>query len=105
MLAAQGLTLNDCIQNSVQTVWYVDLEIGGEKIIQEPFYNGYGFTDVPINSAWRNALIQYLPQVYDYGFTYFLNGNDLTITNTTCTLRNMEKSVKLNVCIDISINC
>lgn len=105
MLAAQGLTLNDCIQSSVETNWYVDLEIGGQKIIQEPFYVGYGLTDVPTNQRWRNALIEYLPEVFDYGFTYFLNGNNLTITNMTCTPRNMNKSVKLNVCIDISINC
>jgi hypothetical protein len=105
MLTAQGLTLNDCVQNSVETRWYVDLEIAGEKLIVQPFYTGYGFTDVPSNLAWRNALIQYLPSIYDYGFTYFLNGNNLTITNMTCTPRNMNKSVKLNVCIDISISC
>jgi len=61
MLSQQGLTLNDCIQSSVQTVWYVDLMIG--------------------------------------------NGNNLTITNMTCTPTNLNKSVKLNVCMDIGINC
>jgi len=105
MLEAQVLTLNDCVQSSVETNWYVDLEIAGQKIIQQPFYTGYGFTDVPTNSNWRNALIQYLPAVYDYGFTYFLNGNNLSITNSTCTPRNMNETVKLNVCINISINC
>ena len=105
MLAAQGLTLNDCIQSSVQTTWYVDLIIGSTQIIKESFYTGYGFTDVPSNNLWRNSLIQYLPELYNYGFTYFLNGNNLTITNTTCTPQNLNKSVKLNVCIDISINC
>lgn len=105
MLAQESLTLNDCIQTSVETSWYVDLEIGGEKIISEPFYVGYGFTDVPTNSRWRNALIQFLPQLYNYGFTYFLNGNNLTITNMTCTQRNMSETVRLNVCMNISINC
>jgi len=105
MLAQQGLTLNDCIQSSVQTVWYVDLIIGDNQIIKKPFYTGYGFTDVPTNSNWRNALIQNLPSLYPFGFTYFLNGNNLTITNMTCTPTNLNKSVKLNVCMDISINC
>lgn len=105
MLAQQGLTLNDCIQSSVQTVWYVDLIIGNNQIIKKPFYTGYGFTDVPTNSNWRNALIQNLPSLYPFGFTYFLNGNNLTITNMTCTPTNLNKSVKLNVCMDISINC
>ena len=105
MLTAQGLTLNDCIQSSVETNWIVDLEIAGQKLIQQPFYTGYGLTDVPSNAAWRNSLIQNLPSIYDYGFTYFLNGNNLTITNMTCSPKNMNKSVKLNVCIDISISC
>ena len=105
MLAQQGLTLNDCIQSSIQTVWYVDLMIGNTQVIKQPFYTGYGLTDVPTNSNWRNALIQNLPLLFPYGFTYFLNGNNLTITNMTCTPMNLNKSVKLNVCMDIGINC
>jgi hypothetical protein len=105
MLAQSGLTLNDCIQNSVETNWYVDLRIGGDIIIQELYYTGYGLNDVPSNRAWRNALIQYLPQLYHFGFTYFLNGNVLTITNLTCTERNIEEILSLNSGINISINC
>jgi hypothetical protein len=105
MLAQSGLTLNDCIQNSVETNWYVDLRIGDEIIIQELYYTGYGLNDVPSNRAWRNALIQYLPQLYDYGFTYFLNGNVLTITNLTCTERNIGEILSLNSGINIGINC
>jgi hypothetical protein len=105
MLAQSGLTLNDCIQNSVQSTWYVDLRIGGDIIIQELFYVGYGLTDVPTNTMWRNALIQYLPQLYDYGFTFFLNGNILTITSLTCTERNIDETLSLNSGINISINC
>jgi hypothetical protein len=104
-LATQGLTLNDCVQNSTQTQWFVDLRIGGDIIIQEMFYSGYGYTDVPTNTMWRNALIQYLPNLYDYGYTYFLNGNLLTITSLTCEPRNLKDLVSLNTGINISINC
>jgi hypothetical protein len=105
MLAESGLTLNDCVQNSVESTWYVDLKIGDETIIHYFFYSGYGYTDVPTNSIWRNALIQSLPQIYNYGFTYFLNGNNLTITSLTCSERNKGELVSLNVGINISINC
>ena len=105
MLAQSGLTLIDCLTNSVQSSWYVDLRIGGDIIIQELFYVGYGLTDVPTNTMWRNALIQYLPQLYDYGFTFFLNGNVLTITSLTCTERNFNEVLSLNSGINISINC
>jgi hypothetical protein len=105
MLAQSGLTLNDCVQNSVESKWYVDLRIGGDIIIQEEYYTGYGLTDVPTNSDWRNALIEYLPQLYDYGFTFFLNGNLLTITSLTCTERNINETLSLSSGINISINC
>lgn len=105
MLTASGLTLNQCSQNSVLTDWYVDLVINGEQIIQELFYTGYGMGDVPTNTQWRNALINYLPQLYDYGYTYFLNGNTLTITNLTCSTENLAETISLNVGINININC
>jgi len=105
MLAQSGLTLNDCVQNSVESKWYVDLRIGGDIIIQEEYYTGYGLTDVPTNSDWRNALIEYLPQLYNYGFTFFLNGNLLTITSLTCTERNINETLSLSSGINISINC
>jgi hypothetical protein len=104
MLAQSGLTLNDCIQNSVQTSWFVDLRIDNQVIIKEEFYSGYGYTDVPTNTMWRNSLIESLPALYSYGFTYFLNGNTLTITSLSCG-DNRQETVSLNVGINISINC
>jgi hypothetical protein len=105
MLAESGLTLNDCIQNSVQTEWYVDLRVNNEILIDESFYYGYGYTDVPTNIMWRNALIEFLPMLYDYGFTYFLNGNTLTITSLACSDVAGTDVLTLNVGINISINC
>ena len=105
MLAQSGLTLNQCYENSVLTDWYVDLTINGEVIIKDSFYTGYGISDVPTNTQWRNALINYLPQLYNYGYTYYLNGNILTITNLSCLTQNIVDTVSLNVGINISINC
>ena len=105
MLSESGLTLNQCSQNSVQTEWYVDLRINNQILIQDSFYNGYGYNDVPTDSQWRNALIEYLPTLYDYGYTYFLNGNKLTITNLGCVSQNLQETVVLNVGINININC
>jgi hypothetical protein len=105
MLAQSGLTLNQCYENSVLTDWYVDLTINGEVIIKESFYTGYGISDVPTNTQWRNALINYLPELYNYGYTYYLNGNTLTITNLACLTQNIVDTVSLNVGINISINC
>ena len=105
MLASSGLTLSQCVQNSIQTEWYVDLKINGVDIIHELFYTGFGMNDVPTNLQWRNALISYLPILYDYGFTYFLNGNQLIIQSLTCTPRNIGETLCLDSGINISINC
>jgi len=104
-LSENSLSLNDCVQNSTKTDWYIDLRIGGYIIIQELFYVGYGFNDVPTNKLWRDSLIEYLPNLYDYGYTYFLNGNELTITSLTCITEDLQKITSLNVGINISINC
>jgi hypothetical protein len=104
-LASSGLTLNDCIETSIKTTWYLDLKIGNDQVILEQFYTGYGFEDVPTNTLWRNTLITYLPNLYTYGFTYTLNGNFLTITSLTLEPRNVGENVSLNVGIGLSINC
>ena len=91
--------------SSIYSKWYVDLKIGGEQIILSQFYTGYGQNDVPTTTQWRNGLITTLPQLYDYGFTYFLNGNFLTISSMTCEPRNQNESVVLSVGINIDINC
>ena len=105
MLSENGLTLNQCYQNSVQTEWYIDLRINNQILIQNTFYSGYGYTDVPTELQWRNSLIYYLPILYDYGYTYYLNGNNLTITNLGCNSENLQDTVFLNVGININIKC
>ena len=111
MLSQQGLTLNDCNQNSVLTEWYVDLVIDGQQIIKELFYTGYGILDVPTPNQWRFALLNYLPQLINYGYSYSFNsdnlvsGNILTITNLNCLNNTTISSVSLYVGINININC
>ena len=105
LLAANGLSSTQCVLDSIQTNWYVDLKIGTDVIIKEQFYTGYGQYDVPTNTQWKNALITYLPNLYNYGFTYFLNGNTLTITSLACGTNNLNEIVVLCAGINIDINC
>ena len=105
MLDQSGLTLNQCYSNSVLSNWYVDLKINGQQIIQELFYTGYGISDSPTPTQWRLALIEYLPQLIKYGYTYSLDGNTLTITNLSCLDNTITSSVSLDVGINININC
>ena len=99
------LPITQCVLSSIESKWYIDLRVGNDILIQEQFYTGYGNTDVPTNRLWRSSLISFLPMLYDFGFTYFLNGNVLTITSLTCEPRNLNETLSLNVGINIDINC
>jgi hypothetical protein len=105
LLVQNNLSSTQCIAESIESNWYVDLKIGTDTVIHQLFYTGYGSTDVPTNTQWRNALIATLPSLYDYGFTYFLNGNNLRITTLTCETKNLQEIISLNTGIMIDINC
>ena len=106
MLSQDELTLGDCFADSVSTQWFIDLKINDEQIIKVPFYNGNGIDDAPSEELWRLKLIEYLPELYNYGYTYNLSGQNLTISNMSC-LDGVEtlSDVVLNVGINIKINC
>jgi hypothetical protein len=104
-LSQQGLTLNDCIQTSITTVWSILLSVGSQNIISETFYNGYGINDVPTNTLYRDQLINLLPSLYNNGYSYSLNGNLLTINGLTLEPKNLGEIVSLQVGINLNINC
>ena len=83
----------------------MNLTIGNQVIINVPFYQGYGINDTPSAFLWRQTLIDNLNNLYQYGYTYTLNGNFLTITNLNCVLENSLQEVSLSVGINISLDC
>ena len=104
-LSQSGLTINDCILNSINSQWYLRLKIGNDIIINQYFYQGYGVNDAPTTYLWRTTLIDNLYKLFQYGFTYTLNANKLTITNLGCVTANLQETVSLEACINLSINC
>jgi hypothetical protein len=104
-LSESGLTLNDCITSTLQTQWIVEMKLGEEYLIYEPFYTGFGLNDVPSRSMWKNAVGEYLDNLYEYGLNYFVNGNILNVTNMDCVPKNLNSTLSLNVGINISISC
>ncbi len=104
-LLTEGLTLNDCILNSLKSTWYVDVRLSNQVLIQQQFYVGYGITDVPTNELWRVSLINSLPQLTNYSLGYTLDGNILTVYNLTMTPFNIGENFSVNVGINLEINC
>jgi hypothetical protein len=105
MLSSSGVSLTQCILDSVTTTWYIDLRIGNNILIQQPFFYGVGSNDIPTATDWRNALIQYLPQLYNYGYTFYINGNNISFVNLTSSPYYVNEELVLNTGINININC
>jgi hypothetical protein len=105
-LSQSGLTLNDCIINSVSSSWSILLKIGDDEILlSSAFYFGYGINDVPTNEDYRNALIDSLPYLYNFGYSGSLNGNLITISGITLKPKNLNELASLQVGINLSISC
>lgn len=83
-LLSNSYTYPEVNLNSILSEWYVDLKIGNQQIVLEKFYEGYGSTDAPTTNDWLNALNTYLTDLHSYGFNYYINNNQLTVSNTNC---------------------
>jgi hypothetical protein len=81
------------------------LTVGSQTIFSVFFYTGFGIADAPSAQLWRQTLIDNLYLLYQYGYTYTLNGNNLTITNLKTVSNNVVESVTLSVGINLSIDC
>jgi hypothetical protein len=99
----EGLEL--CDDNSINSEWFLTLTIGTTTIINVQFYTGLGINDAPTTLLWRQTLINNLYKLYQYGYTYTLNGNRLTITNLRSVQQNLTELVNLSVGINLSISC
>jgi len=105
VLNGSGYTQSQCDLNSIISTWFVDCRIGNQILVQEQFYVGYGYNDFPTNSEVINAINDKLQTLYNYGLNYFFSGNVLTISNSTCYDDFTNKTLSLNIGINIQINC
>ena len=104
-LVSQGFTLGDCVLSSLVTTWYVDVAISGNTVIQSSFFTGFGPSQVPTNTQWKNALILNLAQLINEGYYFSVNGNTVTVYNLACADGEQSNTLEINVGINININC
>ena len=104
-LTTQGKVLSQCVSNSLNSEWFVDFRYNGTPLIQSKFYTGYGLTDVPSNTAWKNALISSLTDLVNYGMYYSINGNTVSIYKLGCYDGSGANSISINVGLNLNINC
>lgn len=87
------------------STWYTDVRLDNVILVQLPFYTGYGIDDIPTNDDWLNALENNLETIYQYGMNYNVNSNRIIISNSGCEELFTNKTLSVNVGINVSINC
>lgn len=104
---ASGFTYGDCVVNSTISDWYLIVYLDGTQILISPdsFYTGYGPNDFPSSAIWLEELEEELPLLSDQGLGYEINGNSLSLYNLTCDGDFQNKTLKVSVGVNISIQC
>jgi hypothetical protein len=94
------------VLSTLVSEWYVDVRLDNTVLVQEKFYTGYGNQDYPNESDWIFALNTHLEYLYQEGLNYFIDENNvLTVSNTTCYDEFTDKTLTVNVGVNIQINC
>jgi len=106
--------LSSCDLDSIISVWYVDIRINGDIVIQDEFFNGSGYNNPlpsncgdssPCDSVWLSALETSLDKLLLIGYGYSINNDTVKIFNTTCDDTDASLTVEINVGINFKISC
>ena len=104
-----GYTIgSNCDFNSINSDWYVNISLGGNVIINEKFFDGYGIgipQSYPSQSEWLTALQTQLDTLINYGLDYIISNNQVTVYTITCDGLNLNSEFKINVGINFTISC
>lgn len=109
-LSENSIDINNCILDSIQSEWFVDIRIDDVIVYQQPFFNGVGYTDpnlsVPSDEAWLDAVFMGLESLINFGYSYYLTNNDnVVIYNQVCSVSEVGINFKLNMGINFIISC
>ena len=105
LVKQSGYTQTNCDLTSIVSEWFVDCRLDSTVLVQEQFYTGYGFYDVPTVAQITLAIDDKLQELYNHGLNYYFAGKTLVISNSTCYDDFTNKKLYLNIGINISINC
>jgi hypothetical protein len=109
-LTTNGYILNDCVANSLNTEWFVDLRFNDVPVVTESFFNGIGYNtpglSTPTTTDWDNGLVNALDSLSSLGYSYYLTNEDtIIIYGTVCGLDLNDLNFKLNIGINFNILC
>jgi hypothetical protein len=109
-LNINGYELNDCLLNTLQSEWYVDLKVSGVSVVQNTFFNGNTYGIAPFNAPnqtqYYNALISTLNSLKSLGYDYYLTDNETVIVyNQVCSTDDSGFTFSIDIGINFKIFC
>jgi hypothetical protein len=104
-ILSEGYIISDCVLNTLQSLWYVDIRLSGSLLRKDLFYTGYGGGDYPSSQEWLDAVESSLNNLYENGLNYSINGTNITVSNIGCNNDFTGESLQINAGVNININC
>jgi hypothetical protein len=118
------LETSGCDVNTINSVWFVDLNINGTILQYPPFFNGLGYYNTPGQSClpatpcltdWTTALDFALSQLITLGYDYrYEHGVDddmdlpptkVRLWNTNCSDKPLSEPIEIKMGINFTISC
>jgi hypothetical protein len=102
---------NDCVLNSIESTWYVDITVNGDTLISQEFFTGFGYTlsgtSYPTNTEWFNAVNNINSELQIFGLSVIINDVNETIVvyNNNCIPLSTQNQFEFNVGINFDITC
>jgi hypothetical protein len=109
-LTQSGKQINDCLVNTIQSNWYVNVNFNGTTIINYEFFQGVGVNNgnlsAPTIDQWVEGVILAFEDLQTYGLSYFLNENGVvTVYNSNCIPLSILQTFEINTGINFNIFC
>jgi hypothetical protein len=109
-LTSNGYVQNDCLLDSLNTNWYVDIKLENSPLVQYSFFEGVGYNiagvSYPTNDIWVTGLNGALESLENFGYGYYLTTeNTVVVYNNICSLNSEGITLELSVGINFQIYC
>ena len=105
-----GYELNDCLLNTLQSEWFIDLKVSGVSLIQYSFFTGNTYSIAPFNAPTQNqyytGLLSALNSLKILGYDYYLTDNDsVVVFNQICSTDDSGFIFDIEIGINFKIYC
>ena len=109
-LTQKNIQITDCLVNTIQSNWYVNVKFNNEVIIDYLYFQGYGLNNgnfsAPTVDQWIQGVTDAFSNLQNYGLSYILNENGVvTVYNINCVPLNILQTFEINSSINFNILC